>query len=164
VIRGTIFDLEGTLIKLPIDYSTLYENIRKELKLTKVRPLTRTIKTLNEESRIKIFRLWEKAELKALPFASVNEEGMKLYRMHSNKSAALVTMQGRNIVKKILETFQLSFRILITREDCVDRAGQIQKAINEMHLDPSSVLMVGDRENDRAATRKIGCDFIKVRT
>lgn len=164
MIRGTIFDLEGTLIKLPIDYNTLHENIRKELQLTKVRPLTKTVKTLSEESRMKMYRLWEKAELKALPFASANEEGMKLYREFSSKPMALVTMQGKNIVERILETFQLFFRIRITREDCFDRAGQILKAINEMHLDPSSVLMIGDRENDRTATRKIGCDFIKVKT
>ena len=161
---GVIFDLEGTLVKLPINYEALYEEIKRELKISRVKPLTKTVKMLDDKSREKVHKLWERAELKALPKMSTNEEGMKLYKQYSNKIVALVTMQGRTVVRKILDRFHLSFSVIVTREDGIERTQQIKKAIDQMGLELKSVLVVGDRDSDEASAKQIGCEFIKVRT
>ncbi len=101
--------------------------------------------------------------MKALLNMKANEEGMNIYKMHSNKPVALVTMQGVNIVKKILDRLQLSFNFIITRENEIDRVQQIRKAIDEMNLRPRNVLVVGDRDRDEIAAKQIGCEFVKVK-
>jgi len=159
---GVVFDLEGTLVKLPIDYEKLYEEIKRELKISKVKPLTKTVKMLDSRSREKIYELWERAELKTLPNMSANEEGMKIYKKHSNKPVALVTMQGKTVVRKILDHFHLSFNAVVTREDEIDRERQIRKAIDEIGLEPHNVLVVGDRDSDEAAAKQVGCAFLRV--
>ena len=159
---GVVFDLEGTLVKLPIDYEKLYEEIKRELKISKVKPLTETVKMLDSRSREKVYELWERAELKTLPNMSANDEGMKVYKKHSNKPVALVTMQGKTVVKKILNHFHLSFNAVVTREDEIDRAQQIRKAIDEIGLEPHSVVVVGDRDSDEAAAKRVGCAFLRV--
>lgn len=159
---GVVFDLEGTLVKLPIDYEKLYEEIKRELKISKVKPLTKTVKMLDSRSREKVYELWERAELKTLPNISANDEGMKIYKKHSNKPIALVTMQGKTVVRKILDHFHLSFNAVVTREDEIDRAQQIRKAIDEIGLEPHSVVVVGDRDSDEAAAKQVGCAFLRV--
>ena len=47
-------------------------------------------------------------------------------------------------------------------EDEIDRAQQIRKAIDEMGLEPRSVLVVGDRDSDEAAANQVGCAFLRV--
>ena len=159
---GVVFDLEGTLVKLPIDYEKLYEEIKRELKISKVKPLTKTVKMLDSRSREKVYELWKLAELKALPNISANEEGIRIFKMHSNKPVALVTMQGKTVVRKILDHFHLSFNAVVTREDEIDRAQQIRKAIDEIGLEPHSVVVVGDRDSDEAAAKQVGCAFLRV--
>jgi len=152
------------LVKLPIDYETLYKEIMRELKIPKVKSLTKTVKMLDNELRERVFKLWEHAELKALPNMRTNDEGIKLYRKYSNESVALVTMQGKKVVRKILYHFHLSFNIIFTREDEIDRVQQIKRVLDKMGWKPHNVLMVGDRESDEAAAIEVGCKFVKVET
>jgi len=162
MIDGVIFDLEGTLVKLPIDYEALYEAIKRELKISEVKPLTKTVKMLDSRSREKVYELWKLAELEALPNISANKEGMKIYKMYSHNPVALVTMQGKTVVRKILDHFHLSFNAVVTREDEIDRAQQIRKAIDKMGLEHRNVLVVGDRDSDEAAAKQVGCEFVRV--
>ncbi|UCB60490.1 MAG: HAD family hydrolase [Candidatus Bathyarchaeota archaeon] len=164
MIEGVVFDLEGTLVKLPIDYETLYKEIKRELKIRKIQPLTQTVGRLDNKAKQRVFSLWKRAELKAVPSMSVNEEGMRLYKKYSNKPVALVTLQGEAVVKKILDHFQLSFRIIVTREHEIRREQQIRRAINEMGgLEHRNVLMIGDRDSDEVAARHVGCKFVRVK-
>ncbi len=161
---GVVFDLEGTLVKLPIDYEMLYREIERELKIRKAKPLTQTLKELDDESRQKAYKLWEHAELEALANIRLSDEGIELYKNYSKKPLALVTMQGRVVVRKILDRFHLSFAVIVTREDEIDRVWQIKRAIAQMGLKPRDVLFIGDRDNDEAAAKQIGCGFVRVIT
>jgi phosphoglycolate phosphatase len=164
MIDGVVFDLEGTLVRLPIDYESLYGEISRVLKISKVKPLTHTIRTLDDEARRKFYELWKHAEFKALQKMSANEEGMKIYRRRSNKPVALVTLQGKAVVRKILDHFHLTFNVVITREDEIGRAQQIRKALDALgSLEPRNVLVIGDRDSDEAAAKQVGCRFVKVK-
>ena len=46
MIEAVIFDLDGTLIDLPIDYSKLFEEFSKIMKTTIAHPITRAISKL----------------------------------------------------------------------------------------------------------------------
>lgn len=162
VVRGVIFDLDGTLVHIPVDYDALAKEFQKIVGTLKLKPVTEKVAKLDERRRKEVFRAWTRAEFEALPNLVISKEGVKLYRKFSEKKLALVTMQGKATVEKILETLGLSFDVVITREDSLNRAKQIKAALKKLGLKPAEALMIGDRESDRASSEKVGCRFLMV--
>jgi len=162
VIKAVIFDLDGTLVHLPIDYRKLFREFKKVINIEKVRPITQTVAGLDRETREKVFAVWDAAELEAFPQMIVKEEGLKIYQRFSTKPKALVTMQGRRIVEKILKAANLSFNVTITREWSLDRVEQLREAVRRLYVTSEEVLFIGDTHNDEISARKIGCNFLRV--
>jgi len=162
VIKAVIFDLDGTLIHLPVNYEKLFQQFKKIMKTNTVRPVTRTVARLDEAIKRKVFEVWDVAELEAFPKMTINQEGVKLYERFSPKPKALVTMQGKTVAERILQTTKFSFKIIITREHSLNRIEQLQKAADALRIKPQEILFIGDTENDRESARKFGCQFLKV--
>lgn len=162
MIKAVIFDLDGTLVYLPINYQKLFQEFKKVTNIEKVRPITQTVARLDRETREKIFAMWTVAELEAFPQMTVRKEGMKLYQRFSAKPKALVTMQSRKIVEKILKAANLSFNVMITREWSLDRVEQLREAMKRLHVPPGEVLFIGDTHNDEISAKKTGCNFLRV--
>lgn len=163
MIKAAIFDLDGTLVNLPINYEALYEEFKKIIGIPNIEPVTETVAALNTTRKEKVFDAWTDAELAILPKMTDIKEGMKLYQQYIGNRRALVTMQGRKTAEKILNTLNLSFQVIITREDSLDRTAQIRTAIEKLRLKPENVIVIGDRENDKTAARKVGCKFKMVK-
>ena len=163
-IKAIIFDLDGTLVSLPINYQALYAEFRKITGIKNIEPLTKTVAALNEDLREKVFETWGRAELVILPKMTVVKEGIELYEQYSKIPKALVTMQGRKTAERILRKLNLSFRTVITREDSLDRTVQITLVLEKLRLRPENVAVIGDRETDKIAAEKIGCKFQMVKT
>lgn len=162
MIEAVIFDLDGTLVNIPIDYRKLYSKIKKLARVHEIEGLTKTLQTLSTKERMKAFEAWSKEELQALPKMTINEKGMKLYKFYSNKPLVLVTFQGRQTIAIISKKLKLEFQFVITREDSLDRAEQIEAAIKRLKLNSRKVLIVGDRESDAAAAQEKGCQFLRI--
>jgi HAD superfamily hydrolase (TIGR01549 family) len=163
-IKAIIFDLDGTLVSLPIDYPALYAAFQKIMKIKNIEPLTKTVTALNDDLRRKVFETWTRAELAILPKVTIVKEGMELYQQYSRIPRALVTMQGKETVERILRTLNLSFQAVMTREDSLDRTAQIMLTLKKLRLEPKNVVVIGDRESDKFAAKKIGCKFKMVKT
>lgn len=164
MIEAAVFDLDGTLVNLPVDYGELYSESKKIIGIDQIEPITKTVAALNETLKQKVFALWTSIEHAALKRMTIVQEGMKLYHQYADKPKALVTMQGKETVEKILNTLCLSFQAVITREDSLDRTTQIQKAVKKLGLKPENVIVIGDRETDQTAAEKLGCKFKMVKT
>src|SRR4030042_1492473 len=80
--EAVIFDLDGTLINLPINYDRLFQEIGKIAKTNEIHPITKTIAGLDEKTRKKIFEKWEKIELDAFENMTTINEGMNLYKKY----------------------------------------------------------------------------------
>jgi HAD superfamily hydrolase (TIGR01549 family) len=162
-MEAVIFDLDGTLVNLSIDYEALYERFRKITGIHNIEPITETVAGLNASLKQKIFDIWTETELATLSKMTVVDEGMRLYQQNRNMPKALVTMQSKKTVEKILSALNLSFQAAITREDSLDRTTQIRMATQKLGLKPENVIVYGDRETDRAAAEKVGCKFKMVK-
>jgi HAD superfamily hydrolase (TIGR01549 family) len=162
LIEAVIFDLDGTLIHLPINYESLFQEFGRIMKTRDVRPLTKTIPRLDERTRKRIFKVWDRAELETLAHITVSHEGMALYREFVDKPKALVTMQGKALVQKVTERLGLSFDHVITREYSLDRVRQLKTAVKELRASPLHTLLVGDTDEDFSAAQKTGCQFLRV--
>jgi HAD superfamily hydrolase (TIGR01549 family) len=162
VIEAVIFDLDGTLTHLPIDYERLIREFQKVAHAENFHPLLESVSNLDEATRGKVFKIWDLAELAALASMTINEEGMKLYSFFATKPKALVTMQGKALVNAILEKLGLAFDIVLTREDSLKRPEQLKIAAQKLHTKFENVLFVGNSENDALAAKQVICLFQRV--
>ena len=159
-----IFDLDGTLINLPLDYDKLIEEFSEIAPACNFHPLVSAIAKLDEETRKSIFEAWDRAELALLGKTTLMEEGKALYDEFSAKPRALVTLQGRAFVGSILAPLGLSFNDLATREDSLDRTTQLKLMIQRLGKPPESIFFIGNTPNDRQAARQVGCQYREVKT
>ncbi len=162
MIDAVVFDLDGTLFQVPIDYERLFEEFKKIMQVENVHPLVYTISKTSEESKKLVFSAWEKAEHLVFAKISMNESGMAIYRMYKDKPKALVTLQGQVLVNAILRKYDLSFAAVITREDDLFRENQLVKAAERLNVEIQNLLFVGNTEGDAVASKKMGCQFQKV--
>lgn len=163
MIKAVIFDLDGTLIHLPIDYERLFQEFGGILKINNVRPLAKTISKLDEKTKREIFGVWNDTELAASAKLTLNKDGIALYEKFLGKRKALVTMQGKPLVHVVLERLGLSFDVLITREDSLDRVEQLKMAVKRLDAKFQNTVFVGNTDIDFLAAKKVGCQFLRVR-
>jgi HAD superfamily hydrolase (TIGR01549 family) len=162
-MEAVIFDLDGTLINLPVNYEKLIEEIENITRTEYVGPLTIAVSKLDEKTKKKVFKVWDEAELEALEKMTINDEGMAIYRKFSEKPKALVTMQGKALVKVVFERLKLSFNVVLTREDSLDRAEQLRHVIRSLKTPAEKTLFIGNTKGDLQAAKKAECRFRKVR-
>lgn len=163
MISAVIFDLDGTLLCLPINWEVLFEEFKQIMHIDVVRPIVETVSKVDEKTKQEVFAAWDKAEIAIYGSATRCEEGAKLYEEIGNKPKALVTLQGRAVVKLILERYDLSFDAIVTREDSLFRTEQLRIAAEKLKIPIQEVLFVGNADNDEQAALKAGCNFVRVR-
>ncbi len=162
MIKAVIFDLDGTLVHLPIEYDNLFRELGRIMRIDEVRPLLQTIPTVDKKTKKQIFAAWEKAELAVSKRVEINEKGIKTYEKFAKKPKALVTLQGKKIVRIILEENELDFGTVITREDTLNRVEQLKRAARSLNAQFKNLLFVGNTSNDFEAAKEIGCQFLKI--
>ena len=165
MIKGIVFDLDGTLIQLPIDYKKIQKNLKEFFNISnELKPLIPTIIKLSKNDQNKIrtsFDLICKEEILASDnFKTMNNalETLKFFKS-KNLSLCLVTMQCKDALEKVLQKLQIPdlFDSIISRDESFDRQNQIELSLKNITLKPSEVLVVGDRIHDIESAKKIGC-------
>ena len=53
MIKAVVFDLDGTLLDLPIDYPSLYEKFKQLMGVDEVRPILKTVAQIQEPPSFK---------------------------------------------------------------------------------------------------------------
>ncbi len=161
--RSFIFDMDGTLVKIPVDWQLVRLDLKQALKTEdQFSPLFGSLLSFlkeRPEARGTVFSLIDRREIAAIPASSLIEGAMEtLSKLTDRAAITLVTMQGRKACEAILTRFSLSrfFRYYFTREDSLDRSQQLRMAMTRLNAKKNEVLFVGDRLNDVRSAREVG--------
>jgi len=171
MIKGIIFDLDGTLIQLPIDYEKIQKNLKILLNTKdEFSPLIPSIvkKTNDDKEKLRnAFDMICNEELHATENLLILDGVLELISSlnHMKIPLFLVTMQCKKIIPIVLEKMNLElnlFKMIITRDESYDRFEQIKTIIEQNQKNPEEVLVVGDRIHDIKSAEKAGCKSILV--
>jgi len=168
MIKGIIFDLDGTLVRLPIKYDKIFTKLQNLFDTQdEFRPLIPTIiKKANNDSKLveKAFNIiCEEEVIAANNFKAIDDSvNIINYFKSKNYSLCLVTMQCMNAAKIILDKMQILelFSSIVTRDILHERHLQIKKSIDVLPLSTNEIIMVGDRINDVKSAKQVGCPVI----
>lgn len=165
MIKGIIFDLDGTLIKLPINYNALQNDLKSFFNTSEnLKPLIPTIIELSKNKQNIIeraFNIISKEEIIASKNFQVMDNAIEILKFLKSKNLilSLVTMQGRDALKEIFDKMNISdlFDFIVTRDENYDRFEQIKNSLNHTSLNSSEVLVIGDRIHDVESAKRAGC-------
>ena len=168
MIKGIIFDLDGTLVRLPIQYDIIFEKLGTLFDTKdEFKPLIPTIltKANNDVNLIQqAFDLICDEETIAANNFEVIENAIEIldHFKNENFSLGLVTMQCKKAAKLVLDSMNISnhFSSMITRDDSYERTIQIKKSVEFLSLSPQEIVVIGDRIHDVNSAKQVGCSAI----
>ena len=170
MIKCLIFDLDGTLIRLPIRYEILQKNLKSFFQTEdNFSPLIPSIidQAKNNQNVIdEAFKIVCDEELIATKTLEEIEglHDVIKYATAKNYTISLVTMQCKRSLDIIIKKLNLEekFSSILTRDDYHDRFLQIQKTCESLNFIPSDVTMIGDRIHDINSANQANCKSILV--
>ena len=162
-IRGIIFDLDGTLVHLPIDWRRVLNTI-EEMLGTKIESLIGLYAEIwGTKTYEAVSRKVEEFEIESLDKMEILDDSPRLLKSLSTKYfIGLVTFQSRKVARKIIERIGIDEVMMATRDDSPTRADQISLVISSTTLNPRDFLVVGDRLNDVYSALRVGCNAVLV--
>ena len=164
ITAAFIFDLDGTLVDLPVNYWAMFADFKRIMGVEEVRPILKMVAEITDfQTRKRVFDTWERYEMEVVGKTIVHAEGIRIYKAHPREPKALVTMQSRKATKVLIEKFGFDFKAVITREDCFSRTEQLKMAAEKLNVKPRDILFLGNMDNDAEAAKAVGCQFRMVK-
>jgi phosphoglycolate phosphatase-like HAD superfamily hydrolase len=161
--RAYVFDFDGTLFALPVDWNALRRDLAPvvgaRLEGVSIFQAIKEAISLRKELKDKLFAVADAREIpaaeKAVPIDGAVES---IRRLSTRSRLALVTMQGTAACNRVLSRYSIKncFAAVLTREDSLERSEQVLAALAILGVPAGSALFVGDKLNDVIAGRKVG--------
>jgi len=159
-IRNLIFDLDETLVLLPVDWNLVYREVGRFLG-REVSSFTAVLSMLwGLELYEEVSRLVEKYEFESLSGLIVLDNSPYLLRrLGRNYTLNLTSLQSRRVVESVLNLMGVRrlFSIIVSRNERPTRREQIKLVLSEGGYEASETMMVGDRVNDVVSALDNNC-------
>ena len=159
-LRNLIFDLDETLVLLPVDWSMVYRDIGRLLG-REVASFAATLPMLwGSDMYWKVSQLVEEYELKSLDRLVVLDDSPSIVRKLGDRYRLSITsLQSRKVIERVLHIMGVRelFDILVSREDRPTRREQIRLVLTAGGYEASETMMVGDRVDDVVSALENGC-------
>ena len=162
-VQGIIFDLDGTLVHFSIDWGKVVRHIEILLDVEFTSLLELLPMIWGTEKYETVSRTIEEYELASLSQLKFLDDSPELLRDLSSKyKLGVVTFQGKNVTRMIIEKLGIQGIPIATRDDDPTRVGQISLILSNTQLQANEVLIIGDRLNDVYSALEIGCNAVLV--
>jgi HAD superfamily hydrolase (TIGR01509 family) len=163
-IKLFIFDLDGTIVDLPIDWTKVKEKIKRILKTDhSLTPLIPSLEELITDSELKkrIYKTIDDEEMKVVKKLEFDEDIAKVFEKLKKVDCriALVTLQGRKPAVEALKRLNIYeyFDLVISRDENKNRKEQIRMALKTIGVKPSQSIIVADKARDMSVAKRLGC-------
>lgn len=170
MIRACIFDLDGTLIRLPVKYDVIRSELKSLFRTDD--DFFRLIPSIvnhagdSNELAVRSFEIICEEELRAIDGLEVIDGTVDLLNHLKSQGIklSLVTLQCRRAAERIMDMIGIRklFSNVLTRDESHDRFDQITKTLKSLGLSPEEVVVIGDRLNDVESAGKARCRSILV--
>ncbi len=170
MLKGVIFDLDGTLIRLPVRYDLLRDQLRRLFQSKS--DFFQLIPSIVDQAKgdptmvRTAFELICVEELLGTTKIVIIKGALDLLHQlkSDNKILGLVTLQCRKAARHIINNVEMEglFSSILTRDESYDRHDQIEKTLGSLGLLPDETIVIGDRLNDIEAAERAGCKSILV--
>jgi len=162
-IRTAIFDLDGTLVNLPIDYNKL----RNFLNIDDKTSIYQTAMSLPDVKKKTFLAYWNAIEDESIPNATLIKAGENIYHylvIRFDPWMGLVTRNSEATAKKIVEKFGFEFNAIIGRETAFDRMEQLMEIIKgrPQPVALEETVFVGNTLDDYKAAKNVHMYFLGV--
>jgi len=165
-LKGVIFDFDGTLVTLSINFRKIKEVILKRARECRLKipsgnlpvlELLEEIKRLNgkrgSEFYIEGHRILKEEELNASNYICPKEGVLELLKKLKEKGIkiGIITRNCREVVEKVIQRFSIPYDILLTRDDVKKikpDSFHIKECLRQLYLKKDEVILVGDHPFD----------------
>ena len=162
-VQGIIFDLDRTLVHLSIDWGKVVNRIEDLLGVEFKSLLELVTKIWDTEKFEVVSRTIEEYELASLSQLEFLDDSPELLRELSSKyRLGVVTFQGANVTRIIIEKLGIQGVPIATRDDEATRIGQIKLILSNVQLHATEVLVIGDKLNDVYSALELGCNAVLI--
>ncbi len=165
-MEGIIFDFDGTIVELSIDFKKikekiLYEAEKRKLKIPKenlpILELLEKIKKINKREGKDFYliahKILKEEEIKASEKTKPKEGALELLKKlkESGIKIGIITRNCREVVYNVINKFNIPYDVILTRDD-VEKVKpdplHIRKCIKKLGLKKEKILIVGDHPFD----------------
>ncbi|MEB2307909.1 MAG: HAD family hydrolase [Candidatus Brocadiaceae bacterium] len=162
MLRGIIFDMDGTLTKPNVDFAALEREIG-----AKVGFIIDYAERSSPEERMRALDILERYEAQAAMESELNEGVVEMLEYVSKKQLkkALLTRNSRKSVETVLRKHSLHFEFIVSREDTKPKPAPdpIFLLSKKMNIHTDHLLMVGDYKYDIMCGKAAGTKTVLLR-
>ncbi len=180
LVKGVIFDFDGTLVISPIQFEEIKEKILKEarernLKFKNELPILELLDFIKKENgkKGKDFyvigqNILKEKEIEASQKAKPRKNLLKTLNQlkKNNIKIGIITRNCRESVINVINKFSIPYDIILTRDDVKKvkpNTYHIEKCLKLMNLKRNEVILVGDHPFDIICGKKLGIKTIGIK-
>lgn len=165
-ITAILFDLDGTIFHLAVDWSGIRSEISKHLG-REFESYEAMLKELARPELSDVAKMLEEAELKGvLDGTETSLAGKSLQKLAKKYKLAVVTRNSRSSAAQALKKIGVNVDVIIGREDVENlkpHPEALEIALQQLNVGVHEAVMVGDTTHDILAAHKIGMKCIIIK-
>lgn len=162
MLRGIIFDMDGTITKPNVDFAAIEREIG-----AKVGFIIDYAERSSPEERTRALSILERHEAQAAVESELNEGVLEMLEFLSKKKLkkAILTRNSRKSVETVLRKHNLHFEYIVSREDAKPKPAPdpIFLLSKKMEIHTDHLLMVGDYKYDIMCGKAAGTRTVLLR-
>ncbi|MBF8276414.1 MAG: cbbZ [Candidatus Brocadiaceae bacterium] len=162
MLRGIIFDMDGTITKPKVDFAAIEREIGAQVGF-----IIDYAERSSPEERTRALSILERFEAQAAIESELNEGVLEMLEFLSKKKLkkAILTRNSRKSVDTVLRKHNLHFEYIVSREDAKPKPAPdpIFLLSKKMEIHTDHLLMVGDYKYDIMCGKAAGTRTVLLR-